>query len=80
MTDHLHEVIVRLVGLDPEPEGPAVVGIIIRLPGTGDSFADVQAAVDLAHQTTSNLSLKAELFKVEVMLGGKWHADMGDDE
>lgn len=79
MTDHFHEVIVRLVGLESEPEGPAVVGIIIRLPGTGDSLADVQAAVDLAQRTTPNLSLKADLFKMEVMLGGRWHADMGDE-
>jgi hypothetical protein len=70
------EVIHRLVGLDPEPEGPALVGVVIRCPDAGgDSFEEVimaTSAIAARHLPTWPGSV--EVGRIDVMLGGDWEA------
>lgn len=75
-----HEIIVRLVGLDPEPEGPTIIGVVVRVPSVGNELKDIDRAVVTANRVIPAWPGSVETFKVEAMLGGRWHAEGDDDE
>jgi hypothetical protein len=75
------EVIWRLVGLNPEPEGPAVIGVIVRVPITGvtDSLKMIEACVNVATPHMPKWPGEVQTSRVEVMLDGVWRAESGDE-